>query len=134
MATSSGCCRSSRRPFSTGPVIRAPKTPCRARARKYRRSRRKRALPGSCRTFLPLRPLAGGEGWGEVGGRAAPEAREGHLTLPPPRGGPLPLPRDAAERGRTTGHLTSSAKRDMRILRHTERGKAALLEGPRKFG
>src|SRR5216683_1151348 len=48
---------------------------------------------------LPLRPLAGGEGRGEVGGGAAPEAPAGHLTLPHLRRGPLPLPRGAAERG-----------------------------------
>jgi hypothetical protein len=48
---------------------------------------------------LPLRPIAGGEGRGEVGGGAAPEASAAHLTLPHLRRGPLPLPRDAAERG-----------------------------------
>jgi hypothetical protein len=56
--------------------------------------------------------LRGGEGRGEVGGGAAPVASEGHLTLPrrslssgralrgPVGRGPLPLPRDAAERGK----------------------------------
>jgi hypothetical protein len=48
---------------------------------------------------LPLRPLAGVEGRGEVGGGAAPEAPDSHLTLPIADAmGPLPLPRDAAER------------------------------------
>jgi hypothetical protein len=49
---------------------------------------------------LPLRPLAGGEGWGEVGGGSAPETPASHLTLPRLWRGLLPLPRDAAERGK----------------------------------
>jgi hypothetical protein len=49
--------------------------------------------------ILSLRPLAGGEGRGEVGGAAALQVPVGHLTLPRLRRGPLPLPRDAAERG-----------------------------------
>ena len=48
---------------------------------------------------FPRRPLAGGEGRGEVGGASAPETPAGHLTLPRLRRGPLPLPRSAAERG-----------------------------------
>jgi hypothetical protein len=48
--------------------------------------------------FLPLRPLAGEEGRGEVGGVAFPVLPQGHLTLPRRWRGPLPLPRSAAER------------------------------------
>jgi hypothetical protein len=47
---------------------------------------------------LPLRPFAGGEGRGEVGDGTAREMPKGHRTLPRPWRGPLPLPRDAAER------------------------------------
>jgi hypothetical protein len=51
------------------------------------------------RQALPLRPLARGEGRDEVGRAAASELEVGHLTLPRLRRGPLPLPRNAAERG-----------------------------------
>ena len=49
--------------------------------------------------FLPLRPLVGGEGRGEVGSATASAPQKGHLTLPRLSRGPLPLPRNAAERG-----------------------------------
>ena len=49
--------------------------------------------------LLPLRPLAGGEGRGEVGASHTPHTPADHLTLPRLRGS-LPLPRKAAERGR----------------------------------
>src|SRR5438132_13050013 len=45
----------------------------------------------------PLRPLAGGEGRVRGGHPAAQPVD--HLTLPHLRRGPLPLPRNAAERG-----------------------------------
>ena len=45
----------------------------------------------------PSPPACGGRGQGEGGGAAASEAPEVHLTL---RRGPLPLPRNAAERGK----------------------------------
>jgi hypothetical protein len=49
---------------------------------------------------LPLRPLAGGEGWGEMG-RSGSGTPKHHLTLPIAGAmGPLPLPREAAERAR----------------------------------
>ena len=50
--------------------------------------------------LLPLRPLAGGEGWGEVGASHTPHTPADHLTLPRLRRGSLPLPRNTAERGR----------------------------------
>ena len=46
----------------------------------------------------PSPPACGGRGQGEGGGAAASEAPEVHLTL---RRGPLPLPRNAAERGKS---------------------------------
>ena len=48
---------------------------------------------------FPLHPLAGGEGRVRGAGATARKSPRDHLTLPPLRGGPLPLPRSAAERG-----------------------------------
>src|SRR5580704_3816688 len=52
---------------------------------------------------FPLPPLAGGEGRVRGVRATAPVPAVGHLTLPRPRRGPLPLPRRAAERGSATG-------------------------------
>ncbi len=57
----------------------------------------------SLRVIFPLPPLAGGEGrvrGVDASGSVLPRA---HLTLPPLWGGPLPLPRKAAERGFSAG-------------------------------
>jgi hypothetical protein len=55
--------------------------------------------PSAVIHLLPLRPLAGGDGRGEVGRAVVAEPPASHLTLPSRRDGPLPLPRTAAERG-----------------------------------
>jgi hypothetical protein len=49
--------------------------------------------------LLPLRPIAGGEGRGEVGGATASALQNGHLTRPRLWRRLLPLPRNAAARG-----------------------------------
>ncbi len=56
-------------------------------------------MVGDTHETLPLHPLAGGEGRVRGTGAATPEPPADHLTLPALRAGPLPLPRDAAERG-----------------------------------
>jgi hypothetical protein len=50
------------------------------------------------RKFSPLHPLAGGEGRVRGARATAAEVPFGHLTLSLLRRGPLPLPRDMAER------------------------------------
>ena len=47
-------------------------------------------MPVSDTLYSPLSAPGGGEGWGEVGD--SPAVADAHLTLPPLRDGPLPLP------------------------------------------